>query len=162
MNTAAKAYVAIVIASGAMLLAAYFPRELPPLGLVAFLLAASCVTSTWKINLPIPLVSGSTLSVSYAANLMALLLAGPRIAVVVAAAGALTQCTVAVRQRYPAYRTAFSRPRAALGLQEETIGGTAIWLLPNPSGLNANYQPADLARLFRALKDCLSSIKRAS
>ncbi|HEX6088145.1 MAG TPA: G/U mismatch-specific DNA glycosylase, partial [Thermoanaerobaculia bacterium] len=36
-----------------------------------------------------------------------------------------------------AYRTAFQRPKAKLGLQEETIGETRIWVLPNPSGLNA-------------------------
>ncbi len=47
-----------------------------------------------------------------------------------------------------AYRTAFGRPKAALGLQPETIGKTSVWVLPNPSGLNAHYQPKDLARLF--------------
>jgi TDG/mug DNA glycosylase family protein len=52
-----------------------------------------------------------------------------------------------------AYRTAFARPRAKLGLQPETIGTTKIWVLPNPSGLNANYQPEALAKLFRELKD---------
>lgn len=51
-----------------------------------------------------------------------------------------------------AYRTAFNRPKAAVGLQAETIGGTSLWVLPNPSGLNANYQPAALARLFAELK----------
>ena len=56
-----------------------------------------------------------------------------------------------------AYRTAFTRPRAALGLQSETIGSTAIWLLPNPSGLNANYRPTDLVTLFRELKEWVSS-----
>jgi double-stranded uracil-DNA glycosylase len=51
-----------------------------------------------------------------------------------------------------AYRTAFSRPKASVGRQEETIGDTLLWVLPNPSGLNANYQAPDLARLFRELK----------
>jgi TDG/mug DNA glycosylase family protein len=51
-----------------------------------------------------------------------------------------------------AYRTAFARPRAKLGLQEETIGATKIWVLPNPSGLNANYPPAELARLYGELR----------
>jgi len=51
-----------------------------------------------------------------------------------------------------AYRTAFGRPRAQTGLQEESIGETRVWVLPNPSGLNANYQAADLARLFRELR----------
>lgn len=51
------------------------------------------------------------------------------------------------------YRQAFNRPKAGLGLQSESIGQTAVWVLPNPSGLNAHYQPKDLARLFRELKD---------
>lgn len=51
-----------------------------------------------------------------------------------------------------AYRTAFARPGAALGLQPETVAGAALWLLPNPSGLNAHYRPGDLARLFDALR----------
>ena len=52
-----------------------------------------------------------------------------------------------------AYRAAFARPTAKLGLQPEPIDATRIWLLPNPSGLNANYQLADLTRLFRELRD---------
>ena len=52
-----------------------------------------------------------------------------------------------------AYRTAFNQPKANIGRQEERIGDTVIWVLPNPSGLNANYQAADLARLFRELKE---------
>ena len=47
-----------------------------------------------------------------------------------------------------AYRTAFARPKAAWGLQPETIGGRPVWILPNPSGLNAHYKPADFARLY--------------
>lgn len=51
-----------------------------------------------------------------------------------------------------AYRTAFDKPKAQLGLQSETIGETLIWVLPNPSGLNAHYRPVDLARLFGELR----------
>jgi double-stranded uracil-DNA glycosylase len=51
-----------------------------------------------------------------------------------------------------AYRTAFGRPKARLGLQSEKIGETYIWVLPNPSGLNAHYQPKELARLFGELR----------
>lgn len=51
-----------------------------------------------------------------------------------------------------AYRIAFNRPKAGLGLQDEFIGESRIWLLPNPSGLNAHYQAGDLARLFRELR----------
>lgn len=56
-----------------------------------------------------------------------------------------------------AYRTAFERPRATLGLQDQTIGTTKIWVLPNPSGLNANYRPADLVELFAELRRTSSS-----
>lgn len=51
-----------------------------------------------------------------------------------------------------AYRVAFARPKAALGLQPDRIGDARVWVLPNPSGLNAHYRPADLAELFRALR----------
>jgi double-stranded uracil-DNA glycosylase len=51
-----------------------------------------------------------------------------------------------------AYRTAFDQPKAIVGLQERKIGDTILWVLPNPSGLNANYQQGDLARLFRQLR----------
>ena len=51
-----------------------------------------------------------------------------------------------------AYRVAFQRPDATVGRQPERLGDTGVWLLPNPSGLNANHQPEDLARLFRALR----------
>jgi double-stranded uracil-DNA glycosylase len=52
-----------------------------------------------------------------------------------------------------AYRTAFNQPKAIVGPQEQRIGDTTLWVLPNPSGLNANYQAADLARLFRELRN---------
>lgn len=52
-----------------------------------------------------------------------------------------------------AYRTAFNQPKATVGRQNEMIGNTIVWVLPNPSGLNANYQPAQLAQLFRELKE---------
>lgn len=51
-----------------------------------------------------------------------------------------------------AYRTAFNQPKAGIGRQDERIGDTMLWVLPNPSGLNANYQASDLARLFQQLK----------
>jgi len=51
-----------------------------------------------------------------------------------------------------AYRTAFTRPKAVVGRQAETVHGTPIWVLPNPSGLNAHYQLADLAAVFREFR----------
>jgi double-stranded uracil-DNA glycosylase len=51
-----------------------------------------------------------------------------------------------------AYRTAFGRPKAALGRQAEAIASAAVWVLPNPSGLNAHYRLDDLGRLFAELR----------
>ncbi|MFL6283297.1 MAG: G/U mismatch-specific DNA glycosylase [Pyrinomonadaceae bacterium] len=56
-----------------------------------------------------------------------------------------------------AYRTAFGRPKASVGRQDETLEGAAVWVLPNPSGLNANYQLEDLARLFRELRETVEA-----
>lgn len=50
------------------------------------------------------------------------------------------------------YRTGFSRPKAQLGLQPETLGDSALWVLPSPSGLNANHQLPDLVALFGELR----------
>ncbi len=51
-----------------------------------------------------------------------------------------------------AYRTAFRQPCAVFGRQRENVGGARVWVLPNPSGLNAHFRPADLARMFRDLR----------
>jgi double-stranded uracil-DNA glycosylase len=51
-----------------------------------------------------------------------------------------------------AFRIGFAEPRAGVGLQASTLEHAALWVLPNPSGLNANHQRADLAREFRALR----------
>lgn len=54
-----------------------------------------------------------------------------------------------------AYRTAFNRPKAKLGLQQERLGETKIWILPSTSGLNAHYQPSALAVLFREFRSVI-------
>jgi double-stranded uracil-DNA glycosylase len=51
-----------------------------------------------------------------------------------------------------AYRTAFARPGAAVGPQPETLVGTGIWVLPNPSGLNALWTTPKLIAAFRDLR----------
>lgn len=52
-----------------------------------------------------------------------------------------------------AYRLAFQEPKAVLGLQERSIGNASIWVLPNPSGLNAHYQLLALVEQFRKLRE---------
>jgi TDG/mug DNA glycosylase family protein len=56
-----------------------------------------------------------------------------------------------------AYRTAFDRKQAVLGRQAEQLAGAVIWILPNPSGLNAHYQLPDLARLYAELRRAAAS-----
>jgi TDG/mug DNA glycosylase family protein len=50
-----------------------------------------------------------------------------------------------------AYCHAFALRGAAIGLQPNTFEGAKVWVLPNPSGLNANYQLPELVKLFRAV-----------
>ena len=63
-----------------------------------------------------------------------------------------SETNVNVMEFVSAWRVAFDRPRAALGLQPEAVGGAATWVVPNPSGLNAHYQLPDLARIYGALR----------
>ena len=51
-----------------------------------------------------------------------------------------------------AYRTAFARPKAVIGPQPERLGSAHLWVLPNPSGLNAHKTALTLADDFRALR----------
>jgi TDG/mug DNA glycosylase family protein len=51
-----------------------------------------------------------------------------------------------------AYRTAFGHPRAAVGPQEQTLANTRLWVLPNPSGLNAHWNAQSLADEFERLR----------
>jgi TDG/mug DNA glycosylase family protein len=52
-----------------------------------------------------------------------------------------------------AYRVAFASPRAVVGPQPLVIGSTRVWVLPNPSGLNAHYQADALAAEFARLRE---------
>jgi double-stranded uracil-DNA glycosylase len=55
-----------------------------------------------------------------------------------------------------AYRTAFGLPKAVIGPQDERWGTTRLWVLPNPSGLNAHWTPATLAAEFGRLRERIS------
>ncbi len=57
----------------------------------------------------------------------------------------------------PAYRVAFDRRHAQVGPQQDRIAESGVWVLPNPSGLNAHYPPAKLIPLFAELR---ATIKR--
>ncbi|GLZ04599.1 mismatch-specific DNA-glycosylase [Actinomadura sp. NBRC 104412] len=53
-----------------------------------------------------------------------------------------------------AYRTAFGDPRAQIGPQPDTFGPSRLWILPNPSGLNASWQLTRIAAEFTRLREC--------
>jgi len=130
LSLTAQLYVAAVLVGGAATLAAFFPKSLPEPVVFALLTLFACVTSAWKVNLPIA-TGGSTLSVSYAANLMALLLLGPQPAVLVAMAGVWTQCTYKAKKQYPLYRTMFSiaaevMTMGATGIVYQELGGPTV------------------------------------
>ena len=59
-----------------------------------------------------------------------------------------------------AYRTAFAQKVIALGQQPERLANSLVWVLPNPSGLNAHYQLADLAAHFLVLRQAVELINR--
>ena len=56
-----------------------------------------------------------------------------------------------------AYRTAFAQPRALIGPQPQPLGPARLWILPNPSGLNASWQPPRLAAAFRELREAVGN-----
>jgi TDG/mug DNA glycosylase family protein len=56
-----------------------------------------------------------------------------------------------------AYRVAFARPKAVVGRQPEPFEGALLWVLPNPSGLNAHYQQPALSAEYGALRAALDS-----
>lgn len=76
-----------------------------------------------------------------------------------AGAARLTRLAAKFHPRYlaivgiSAYRTAFDRPKATIGEQSDSIADSRLWVLPNPSGLNAHYQLPALVNEFRALKE---------
>ena len=79
-------------------------------------------------------------------------------------AAALKRKVTRYRPRYlavlglGAYRVGFGIKKAAVGPQEETVGDTSVWLLPNPSGLNAHYQLPDLAAQFARLREAVIAL----
>jgi TDG/mug DNA glycosylase family protein len=54
-----------------------------------------------------------------------------------------------------AYRKAFQQPKSTTGPQPQSLGASRVWLLPNPSGLNAHYSLQDLRDLFNQLRQSI-------
>lgn len=56
-----------------------------------------------------------------------------------------------------AYRVAFDHPKATVGAQPDHLGSAILWVLPNPSGLNAHYQLPALTTEFRRLREAVAT-----
>lgn len=126
---AAQVYITLVVTLGTLWLAVSVPTTFADPVMFVSLAFFSCITSVWKVNLPIAVANGSTLSVSYAANLTSLLLLGPQQAALIAVVGAITQCRYKAKAEYPIYRTIFSAAAAAItmlatGAVYAGLGGT--------------------------------------
>ena len=141
LSLTAQLYVTAVIAAGAAALVAQWPVTFERPVMFTSLLVFACLTSTWKVNLPIPVANGSTLSLSYAASLMSLLLLGPKHALVIAVSGVLTQCTYKAKHADPVYRTAFSMAAAAITMW--VTGDIYVWLggVASPTSLGGLARP---------------------
>jgi signal transduction histidine kinase/ActR/RegA family two-component response regulator len=139
---AGQFYVGAVIVVGVVTFAAYVPRSTSDPGLFIALALWTCITSLWKVALPVGKVTGSTLSVSYSANLMTLLLLGPHHAVVTAVAGAWTQCYYRATEPAPLHRTLFSMSTTAITMAASGIVYVA---------LGGEFAPTQVANLARPL-----------
>ncbi|XRQ13541.1 G/U mismatch-specific DNA glycosylase [Actinomadura welshii] len=58
-----------------------------------------------------------------------------------------------------AYRTAYGRPRAQIGPQDETFGNAKVWVLPNPSGLNASWPLDRITAEFARLREAADALR---
>jgi putative nucleotidyltransferase with HDIG domain len=125
----ARVYVAVVIAIGALMLAAFFPtHNFSHPGWFVALLVLSSIASAFKITLPLTR-SGSTMSVSYAVDFLSLIILGPSQTMIVGATSAWSQCTFRMTRKNPPYRTLFSMASLVISVQAAgeifyRLGGT--------------------------------------
>src|SRR5262245_27496977 len=134
LPVAARVYVIVVLAIGAVLVVLFGPAALQNLRsfpLFVTLLLLSSFASALKVNLPLT-TSGSTMSVSYAVDFASLLLLGADATMLVAATSAWSQCTFRTQTRSPAHRTLFSM--ASLVLTVKATGYVFTWLGGPPPG----------------------------
>jgi diguanylate cyclase (GGDEF)-like protein/putative nucleotidyltransferase with HDIG domain len=124
----ARLFVGAVLAVGALTFGLFAPHEIANPVLFAVLIGCSSLASALKVNLPLA-TSGSTMSVSYAVDVAALLMLGANETMIVSAASAWSQCTFRTKTRSAPYRTLFSMASLVLtvkaaGWAYTLLGGT--------------------------------------
>src|SRR5437667_2536811 len=117
----ARLFVGAVLAAGALTFGLFAPHEIANPLLFAVLMGCSSLASALKVSLPLS-TSGSTMSVSYAVDVAALLMLGPNETMIVAATSAWSQCTFRTKTRSAPHRTLFSM--ASLVLTVKAAGWT--------------------------------------
>jgi diguanylate cyclase (GGDEF)-like protein/putative nucleotidyltransferase with HDIG domain len=121
----ARLFVGGVLAAGAVTLIACAPHSIANPMLFAFFLGFSSLASALKVGLPLAPI-GSTLSVSYAVDFASLLLLGPDLTMIVAAASAWSQCTFRTPSRSAPYRTLYSMASLVLTVKAAGWAFTAL------------------------------------
>lgn len=147
MTSRAQRFIGAVLAVGATVLVTQVPRSLPEPGLTLVFLAIMVGASLAKLRLPLGL-GQSTMSIAYVIDFTVLVTLGADVAMLIAAAGVITQCTINVRRPQPWYRTAFSVAAVVLSVQAagwiwSTLGGAA-----DPKAGAANLVPLAPAALL--------------
>lgn len=125
MNPLVSLYVAAVIVGGVWVFATVTPQQVPSPLLALTWLAAMAVVSLFKLRLPLR-GANATMSMAYVIDFFVIVTAGVDLAVIVAAAGVLVQCTVRVRRRQPWYRTAFSVAAIVLAVKTACVIWTGL------------------------------------
>ncbi len=141
---ATRVYVGGVITTGAALLIQFAPLEYPQPWLAVALLTAALILSAFKLRLPLGR-GNSTMSMAYAVDFVALVSAGPDLAMVIAAAGVVLQCTVRVRRSQPLHRAAFSVASVVIAVQAAGWAWRALGGVANSASLDSLVVPLSAA-----------------
>jgi hypothetical protein len=116
VNRFTARYVGTVIGTGTLVVVGNLPQDYSTPALLVTAVIAMLVVSLFKLRLPLGR-GQSTMSMAYVIDFLVLVTAGADLAMAIAAAGVIVQCTVRVRVRQPWYRAAFSVAAVAMAVQ---------------------------------------------
>ena len=116
MTPVTRLFIGAIIAGGATVLGTGAPRDYAQPALTLAFLVVMVGVSLLKLRLPLGL-GQSTMSMAYVVDFTVLVTLGADVAMLIAAAGVLTQCTINVRRPQPWYRAAFSVASVVLSVQ---------------------------------------------
>lgn len=147
MTPVTRLFIGAVIAAGGAVLVTRTPHETAQPTLALVFLGTMLAVSLLKLRLPLGL-GQTTMSMAYVVDFTVLVTLGADTAMVIAALGVLTQCTVNVRRRQPWYRTAFSVAAIVLSVQAAGWIWTVLGATAGATSLLASLAPLAVAALF--------------